>query len=491
MNPDQIPKPKIAEDINARQAILNRLKQSGVSVEEVAKMSKKHRSTVYRMKKRSASGESIIDKRLLSTGMPSKVDDLRAGWVLAFLAAHQGAPIAVACRELNKVAEGNGWPQTNYFGLVRYLDKLPADLRRLLSDGSTAMLEKSMPVGRRENYRLLELVQADFTELPIWTVDMADGSLFKPYMSGIIDAASRVPMGIRIHRKVPDAIEVVAAVRKAFLPKDDPAFPFWGVAEVFQCDNAGVFVGTQLAGAALRTGFVVDPIAVGQPEENGKIERFFGTFARGFLSRLQGYADQSSGLAKAKKGAIPFPVLERLAWRYLLEYCSSVHSELGCTPWEKWHDLVGAASGRLFPRKHIRDGMRVELEGNVTREGISIDGRYYNGTCLNGLVGDKITILATPGECDQIVPAYHRGTKIGRLQLANQVADEINAGRLDRAKRLMKFRKDLSKKLDEMPQVDHPETVVPAEVNKATKVARDKKTKESTSTSTRLEREPC
>ena len=465
------------------------MREPGVSVEEVAKIVGKHHSTLYRMKKRAEAGETLIDRRLISTGMPSKVDDMRAGWALAFLSSRQGASLSLACRELNKVAEANGWPETNYYGLYRYIEKMPSDLRQLLAEGSKSMLLKSMPVGRRENYRLLELVQGDFTELPIWTLDLANGKIFKPYMTGVIEAASRVVMGVKFHKSPPDAIEVVGTVRKAFLPKDDPAFPFWGVPEVFQSDNGGVFVGTQLTEAAQRTGFIVDPIAIGQPEENGKIERFFGTFSRGFLARLEGYADQSSGKAKAERGVIPYPVLERLAWNYLIEYSATVHSEINSTPWEKWHELVGASANRLFPRKHIADGMRVMLEADVTREGVSIDGRYYNGSCLNGFVKRKVSVLVTPQECDQTVPAYYKGKLLGTLRLATKVADEINSGRFPRAKRLIKFRKDMAGKLDELPQVNHPETVKPKEAQKVARANRDKKAKAGKSL--KLKREIC
>lgn len=492
VNPETVVKSSVALDINRRRAILKRLAEPGVPVAELAGAVKLHPSTIYRMKERADAGESLVDGRLLLPGMPSKVDDLRVGWVLAYLAAHQGASCAVACRELNKIAPNNGWPETNYFGLRRRLKALPADLRKLLADGSKAMLQKTMPVGRREKYRVLELVQGDFSELPIWTVDMADGTMFKPYMTGVIDAASRVVTGLKFHKSPPDAAQVISTLRHAFLPKQDPNFPFWGVPEVFQSDNGGAFDNAQVQQAALRTGFVADTIAVGHPEQNGKIERFFGTFAHGFLVRLQGYADQSSGKHKAEQGGvIPFPVLERLACRYLLEYSATVHSEIGTTPWEKWHDLIGASSGRLFPRKHIEDGLRLTVEGDVTREGVSVDGRYYNGDCLNGLVEDRVTLLVTPDECDQIIPAYHRGEKIGNLRLANKVVDEINAGRLSRALRLLKFRGELAEKLDEMPESGRQETVKPAVVRKAVRATKPKKRGGKPSKSARLSRETC
>ncbi len=319
----------------------------------------------------------------------------------------------------------------------------------------------------------------DASEFPIWTIHPGSGALIKPWITGIIDCYSRVVMNVEMHLAEPNAIDSVAAITTAFLPSGDPAHPFFGQPEVLQTDNASIYVGEVMSGVANRAGIVLDNTPIKCPGANGKIERFFGTFKTQFARKLEGYSRQSHGMQKAKQGGvIPFEVLRHLLKRYLLEYHSSVHSEIGLTPWEAWHEQISDAPGYFIPPAEIRRNMRIEIPCGVTREGVTVLGSNYSGACLTGLVEDSVTVLSSAFGGDQSVDAYHRGKFIGKLRPRELVTTEINTTRTARKVSLSAFRKKVRDSLKKTPPVGAAETVNPvAEKKRITKTKRKTKKK--------------
>jgi hypothetical protein len=243
-----------------------------------------------------------------------------------------------------------------------------------------------------------------------------------------------------------------------------------------QTDNAKIYTGTVMSGVANRARFVLDPVPLHSPGANGKVERFFGTFKTRFAATLAGYTRQSHGKSKAKNfGVIPWEVLKSLGRRFLLEYHSSVHSELGVTPWEAWHESIASAPGYYVPAAEIRKSMRVEVSCVVQREGVAVLGSNYSGASLNGLVDEEIVVLTSAMGGDQSVDAYHRGRFIGRLRPREFVADEINTTRTARKVSLTRFRARMRDSLSEQPPADGATTVRPREERARIKKERAKK----------------
>jgi len=294
-------------------------------------------------------------------------------------------------------------------------------------------------------------------------------------MTGVIDSFSRVVTGIEFHLAEPNAVDAAKALATAFLPKDDESNPFFGVAETVQTDNAQAYIGKMLNGLAFRAGFILENTPVGCPSANGKIERFFQTFQDGLLSRLAGYASQSNAKAKAEtRGVVPWTVLQSVSRRFLLEYHSSVHSGIGTTPWEAWHENIGNSPGYFIPVSEIRRRMRIEVECEVTREGVTVLGANFSGKVLNGLVGDNVVVLCSPFGGDQSVEVFHHWQLIGRLIPRAAATSAINKARLDRKIEQATFRKEMRESLDACPPVDAPEIVSPKEERKRIRAAQNK-----------------
>lgn len=466
-------KSSVAEDLNRTRNLLKKAEVHGV--EKTAQIAGMAPGSLWRIRRKVAAGLPACDRRHFNSGAASTLDNRRVEWALAFMSARQGAALSVVCRELNKAAVTEGWPKTNYYALRRAIGKLPADVRKLLAAGGKAAFEKTGLVGKRVQSRPLELVQLDASEMPIWTIHPATGELIKPWMTGIIDGCSRVILGMDFHLGSPDAFTTASAMADAFSPKNDESWPFFGIPETVQTDNAQAYVGKVLSGIAVRADFILDHIPAGCPSANGKIERFFQTFQDSLLSRLAGYASQSQAKGKAEtRGVIPWEVLKSVCRRYLLEYHSSVHSGIETTPWEAWHENIQNAPGYLVPPAEIRRKMRVEVTCDVTREGVQVMGAGYSGKALNGLVGDMVTVLCSAKGGDQSVEVFHRGNRIGFLRPVPLVTAAINAARLKRQIKLSGFRKKMRETFENCPPEQAPEGVLPKEERKRIKAAQKK-----------------
>ncbi len=470
---NSIPTVNLAEEINLGRAMIRRAEQIGVK--EAAQIYGVHRSTLWRLRKRSVEGAPVFDRRHLNPGAASGVDETRVQWALGFMAQRQRVPLARVCKELNKVALRESWPQTNYYALRRAIEKLPDDVRLILTEGGKAVYEKASIVGKRVSSRPLELLQLDATEMPVWTVHPVTGELVTGWMSGVIDSFSRVIMGLEFHLAPPDAIAAAVGLTNAFLPKYDARWPFFGIAETVQTDNAKIYIGNLLARVAVRAGFILDSIPNGCPGANGKIERFFETFENYFFSKMPGYSAQTSGKGKAEsRGVVPWEILQSQAKRALYEYHTTVHSELGITPWESWHENIQHSHNYGMAPAVIRDLMRIEIDAEVTREGVIVLGTKYSGECLSKYVGSKISVLTSAAGGDRSVDAYRFGLHIGKLRPAQFVASAINKARLEQKLTLTGFRKKVGKALESCPPVDEPTTVIPKEERKRIRAAQNK-----------------
>src|SRR5690606_31751217 len=122
-----------------------------------------------------------------------------------------------------------------------------------------------------------ELWQIDATQLGIWNLDMDSGKQIQPWAIGIIDTCTRITLGIHVTRYTPTTADVLMALRRAFLPKEDDRFPFFGVPKGIQSDNGTIFKSGDFLDTLLRLGIERVPTENDCPSDNGKIERFFKT----------------------------------------------------------------------------------------------------------------------------------------------------------------------------------------------------------------------
>lgn len=404
--------------------------------------------------KRSRAGlGEFLDKRARN-GRRAEIDDRALTWALAFVASHRRATLATAWRELRSVAVKHGWKYPSYGQLHRAVSRLPADARELLIHGARHLFEKWGIVQRKESIAPNELWQMDATQLGVWNLDMGSGKQIQPWAIGIIDACTRVVLGVHVTLDAPTSADVALALRYALLPKKDERFPFFGAPKGIQTDNGSIFKSGDVLDMFLRLGIERVPTENDCPSDNGKIERFFKTVEMQLLSRLSSYAHQHNGLAEAKRNPIPWPMMQKLVDKFLGDYHLRNHSSLGKSPWEAWHDGLDTAHGLSLDVAGVIDACKIRAEKTVERDGIEMGpGRHLSAPELAGLVGEKVTLRLLPEGGDNEADCYYRGEKVAILRVVErdgELADSIKAARLDRAKELSRLRKSLLKTANRM-----------------------------------------
>ncbi len=440
--------------INIRTLIAS-FQQSGLSIRAFAREQNLPPSTFSRILRNARTGPAgMIDKRSLTSGRKSEIDDRCLTWALAFLAARRKATLSAAWRDLKLVAVANKWKYPTYAQLNRAVGKLPADARELLIYGSRHLFEKWGIVQRKESENPNDLWQIDATQLGVWNLDMESGKQIQPWAIGIIDACTRVTLGIHVTRHAPTTADVLLALRRAFLPKQDERFPFFGMPKGIQTDNGPIFKSGDCLDTFLRLGINVVETPKDCPSSNGKIERFFRTVEDQLLRQLSSYAHQHRGLAAAKANPIPWPMMQKLVDRFLYDYHLRNHSSLGKSPWEAWHDGLDSAHGLSLDVPAVIDACKIRIEETVSRDGIEIaPGRHLSAPELAGLVGETVTLRLLPEGGDNEADCYYLGEKVTRLSIVErdgELADSIKAARLDRARELARLRKSLLKTANRM-----------------------------------------
>jgi len=391
----------------------------------------------------------LIDRRSMGCGRPSAIGDDVLTWVFAFLAQHRRATLRGAHRAMEEAAPTLGWQAPKYSTLAAAVKRIPLDAREVMVSGSKAAFEKWGLVRTVRTEVPNELWQMDATELPVWCLDTSTGESFKPWAIGILDTASRVVMGLFVLRKEPCSADVLVALRSAILPKDDDRFPFFGRPSALQTDNGAIFKSADFLDALLRMGIDERKIRNDCPGADGKVERFFRTVQEGLCRHLVQYSEQHRGLATAKRTPLPFPVVQQLVDKFLVDYHLRVHRTLNSTPWQIWHDRLIDAAGFDIVAGDVVDACRVRMERKVQRNGIELGaGRHFSSPDLAGLVGENVVLRVIPDGDNGPIPCYYRGKEIGSLERVEgnqELGQRLRAARLDRAKELSRLRKALLK----------------------------------------------
>ena len=136
-----------------------------------------------------------------------------------------------------------------------------------------------------------------------------------PYITSIIDRATRVLMGYFIDWSPPSRLSVFEALRCAMLPKEkllqrfpgiQNEWPAYGVPQTIVPDNAKEFIANEIAEAAQLIGFSIDYAPVACGSYKGRIERLFQTLSRSVFHRVPG---STYGDVLDREGR-PIPIVE-------------------------------------------------------------------------------------------------------------------------------------------------------------------------------------
>ncbi|TPK93184.1 MULTISPECIES: Mu transposase C-terminal domain-containing protein [unclassified Mesorhizobium] len=277
----------------------------------------------------------------------------------------------------------------------------------------------------------LSITEIDNFVLPIFVVDDEKRlPLGYPWVSLLLDVASRAVLGMEIGFMPPSGDTVAQCLRHAVMPKDlswtgfrpdgTPLirnhWPMFGTPFNVKCDQGSDFISGHMRDAAYRLGMTLLPLPPGMPQMKGHVERFIGTLKHGQLGDILGLLPRKRAESSGMRGAKLLLTLNEL--RLLLTYWvvdvyhQTVHTSLGKTPHEAWAKSTQDMPVRP-PRR--RDDLVLLVGKYETRtideQGIRIFGLKYNSprmTLLRKLQGTTegklhgVTIKYDPANIDPV-----------------------------------------------------------------------------------------
>lgn len=448
-----------------KQAVLRDFDSSKLTKEEFVRQRGISRSTFYRDlgRRKNAGFRGLVDHRKFSKKRGIRIDDRATEIILEHLVDYPKAPVSAVHTEIKKrfAVEAWGNPPT-YEKVRRFVRSIASDVLRQWADGRKARIEEQGLTVRRVVTQVNQLWQTDFSELPLWTFDPVQGpELWKPWIMGTIDCASRVVPATLVAKTI-GAREAIGCWKKAMTAKGLETCPFYGTPVRLSMDNSKVYLGD---GWQSLVQLGVEPFLINNdsPEENGKQERWFQTLQTRLISHLDGFADQHRGKAKAAKKCIPFPLLQKLIDDFMLDYHLTEHSELKMTPWEYWHRNLADAHGLLVPTEEIDRCLRISRDVQVSSEGLHVDNRRFISPCLEGRVGDTVTVRIPPEGPKDSVDVYDHGLPLGEAweEISTELAEQISTTRLERTIAIDRLAKAFREKNGQLPPAPMPESPKP------------------------------
>ena len=308
--------------------------------------------------------------------------------------------IANIKRTVNLIAEGQGWPKLSYSSVFRVVKRLDNGLLLLAHQGSKAYCDKFDLIYRRESTGPNDIWQADHCLLDCWLKGTKD-KLERPWLTVILDDHSRAVCGYLLSFDAPCSINTALAQHQAIWRKTDSQWHIQGIPSCFYTDHGSDFTSKRMEQVAADLKMQLIFSLPGRPRGRGKIERFFRTVNETFLAAIPGFNNRSVATP------ISLPRLTEMFHAWLLEqYLVQTHSELGCSPQEKWEQ------GGFLPRQ-AESLEQLDLllftvpkVRKVHQDGIHYQGLRYIEPTLAAFVGESVTIRYDPRDLAEIRVFY-------------------------------------------------------------------------------------
>ncbi|MGY1615911.1 transposase [Geodermatophilus sp. SYSU D00691] len=259
--------------------------------------------------------------------------------------------------------------------------------QRLLAGarGGYQALKAASPLFEREVAHRNDEWATDHTQLPNWVL-LPDGTYAKPWMTTILDSATRMVLAFTISAYTPtteESVETVAVAMEGYTTEDGEFIG--GQPLTLHSDR-----GSDLATHAMTIGLIEHGTGRSfseayTPEQNGRIERWHRTVKREVCAGLPGFDRSDYRPNDPRREPTPVDPASMLPIEALrLEIAKALrrynferpHGSLnGLTPYEAW--CADPAEIRPADTQAIRASMTQELTRKVIRSRVRWDGRHY------------------------------------------------------------------------------------------------------------------
>lgn len=256
--------------------------------------------------------------------------------------------------------------------------------------------------------RILEKAIIDHTIADVHIVDDVNNlPCGRPWITGLVDVASRLPLSFIIGFTPPSVETAAACVRRAVKPKKDlekkypdvkGKMPF-GVPKTILCDNGWEFCGTSFKEACMFAGISVEWAPVKTPQYKGVCERLWRTFNQLLIHKLKGavpYTPQKlreMGIDPSASAVLLLSEFEELLYQAIVEvYAREFHEGIRAVPEDVWlkrsmiDGIDYAADLKALDKALAKRGPERSLDKN----GIELFGLTFSSDAVFSLLNDLL-----------------------------------------------------------------------------------------------------
>jgi putative transposase len=225
----------------------------------------------------------------------------------------------------------------------------------------------------------------------------------RPWVTALLDRASRMVLGMHVSFEVPSYAAVNRCLGHSFWPKNlkdipglENPWPCKGIPHFIFMDNGREFHSKSLRLSEETMHFRLQPLPVASPWLKGCLERQFGTMHIQVYGHKPGKTFANAiarGEYKPTKHAeTTFSEFKTDLLKWVVnDYHGGKHSALQCAPLERWTELVEIQGGVRPPP---RFDQIIELIGEVVykpvlNDGVHIEGFEYSSPALTLLRRDR------------------------------------------------------------------------------------------------------
>lgn len=295
---------------------------------------------------------------------------------------------------------------------VRRIIKAIPPSARLLADGRVNDFRDKYRFTYRMNFENDVVYQVDHTPVDVLVKDLRNTRIrnqsgeVRPWLTMLVDSASRMVLGTIFAYDHPDRFTVAAVIRQALI--QDEKKPWGGIPRAIWVDNGKDFVSRHVQTLCREIGTELKILPPHQPQQKGIVERLFGTFNTRLWSTLPGYV--GSNVVERNPNVRATLTLSELVTQFeqfLQQYHNETHSETDHTPINFWNE-------KCFTEPIDIRRLDVLLMSSETRRvlktGIKYAGRQYWHPNLAVLVGDSVALRIEPSySAPDTVEVFHNG----------------------------------------------------------------------------------
>lgn len=272
--------------------------------------------------------------------------------------------------------------------------------------------------------------ETDHTECPIYVIPTGHKRAVRPFITVVMDRATRYVLSLVITFGSPSAEEVRVAFIAAIAerPAADGRTVVGGLPFQIVWDQGKEYLSTLVTESCLRLGTTPCPLPAYSPHLKGSCERFWRFFKENCLACLAGYIDSGADvrgtLHRAQYALSEVAFVQRVTDWVEWYNCEHVVRTIGMTPLQAWqsdpHDLVTVPADQLWC-----DFLLSQTSVKVTDHGVRFDARDYVTLEheLDDFIGKKVEVRYLPHMRD-FIEVFHDGKHLGQAYWTARLTPE-------------------------------------------------------------------